>query len=139
MWKNIRLRSIALPFAVRAEIQFGDFGCGYRSNDFGEQRARVADIARRLAALDRGEDGLQQRAGIAARTRVAPQPGEVRRCAQFEHKRFLPPGDLDRFEKTSFRPRPVLLWLLQRHPTVEAMQFGKPELYSGLFNEVKGF
>jgi hypothetical protein len=94
----------------------GDLDCSYESNDFGEQRARVADIARRLAALDRGEDRPQPRAGIAARTRVAPQPGEVRRCAQFEQKRFLAPGDVDGLDKTGFGSRRIRLRSLQRDP-----------------------
>ena len=50
--------------AVRVEIRIVDPGCSYGSNDFGEQRARLANIGCRLAALDRGEDRLQQRAGM---------------------------------------------------------------------------
>jgi hypothetical protein len=46
--------------------------------------AGAADIARRLAALDRSEDRLQRRSGFAVRARVAPQPGEVRRGATVE-------------------------------------------------------
>ena len=55
------------------------------------------------------EDRLQQRAGIVGRTRIAPQPGQVGRGAQFEHARLLAAGDVDGPEETGFRPRRVRL------------------------------
>jgi hypothetical protein len=41
-------------------------------NQPGQRGARIADVERRLATLDRGQDRLQHRAGIAARPGVAP-------------------------------------------------------------------
>src|SRR5271157_6615245 len=82
------------------------------SPDLRQQRTGVADILRVLAALDRGEDRLQQRARVVGRARVAPQPGEVGRGAQFEQADFLIAGDVDRLEEAGLRSRPVRLRVL---------------------------
>ena len=42
------------------------------SPDLGQQRAGVPDISRGLAALDLGEDRLEQRAGIALGAPLSP-------------------------------------------------------------------
>ncbi len=52
--------------------------------DPGEQRTSIPNVPCTLPALDRGEDRLQQRAGIVASGRVPPEPGEVGRRAQFD-------------------------------------------------------
>ncbi|HMI13544.1 MAG TPA: hypothetical protein VK567_18525, partial [Bradyrhizobium sp.] len=75
----------------------------------GQQGASIANVMRRLASLDRGQDRLQQRAGIIVRPGVMPQPGEVDRRAQFEQTRFLATGDLNCFSETGFRAQPIRL------------------------------
>ena len=75
-----------------------------------QRGAGVADVARRLATLDRGQDRLQHRAGIAVRPGVAPQLREVGSRAQFEQTRFLAASDLNGFFETGFRARPRIPW-----------------------------
>jgi hypothetical protein len=59
-----------------ATIRHGRLDYRYRSGDLGEQGAGVADVARGLAAFNRGEDRLQERAGIVvgADGRLVPGP-----------------------------------------------------------------
>ena len=87
----------------------------------GQQGASIANVVRGLAALDRGQDRLQQRAGIIVRSGVTPQPGEVDRRAQFEQTRFLSTGDLNCFSETDFRAQPIRLSPLERKMSTQAV------------------
>ena len=87
----------------------------------GQQGASIANVVRGLAALDRGQDRLQQRAGIIVRPGVMPQPGEVDRRAQFEQTRFLAAGDLNCFSETGFRAQPIRHSPLERNVTTQAV------------------
>ena len=87
----------------------------------GQQGASIANVVRRLAALDRGQDRLQQCAGIIVRPGVTPQPGEVDSCAQFEQARFLATGDLNCFSETSFRAKPIRLSPFERNVSTQAV------------------
>jgi hypothetical protein len=64
--------------------QLRDLACKRRSRDPCEQGTSIPNVLCTLPALDRGEDRLQQRAGIVGRARVPPQSGEVGRRAQFD-------------------------------------------------------
>ena len=88
---------------------------------FGQQGASIANVVRRLAALDRGQDRLQQRAGIIVRPGVTPQPGEVDSCAQLEQTRFLATGDLNCLSETGFRAQPIRLSPLERNVSIQAV------------------
>ena len=87
----------------------------------GQQGASIANVVRGLAALDRGQDRLQQRAGIIVRSGVTPQPGEVDGRAQFEQTRFLATGDLNCFSETGFRARPIRLSPFERNVSAQAV------------------
>src|SRR5712664_2784942 len=87
----------------------------------GQQGASFANVVRRLAALDRRQDWLQQRAGIIVRPGVTPQPGEVDSCAQFEQTRFLATGDLNGFSETGFRAKPIRLSPFERNVSTQAV------------------
>src|SRR5271154_3037431 len=89
------------------------------SNDPHEQGAGIADIVGRLAALDRGQDRLQQRPAITIRPCVVPKPGEVGCGAQFEQASFLAMGDLDRFYETGLRAQPIRFWTSERDMPTE--------------------
>ena len=104
-----------------------------------QRGAGVADVARRLATLDRGEDRLQHRAGIAVRPGVAPQLREVGSRAQFEQTRFLAAGDLNGFFETGFRTRPVRLRPPERNVPAKPMQIGEPVALPGLLDKGETF
>lgn len=105
------------------------------SCDLRQQRAGVADIPCAFAALDLGEDRLQQGAGIVPRAHVAPQPGEVSRGAQFQHARFLASGDFDRFEEAGLRPRTVWLLAFEGDLAHQTMQLGQSKPLPRLLNK----
>src|SRR5256885_812424 len=87
----------------------------------GQQGASIANVVRRLAALDRGQDRLQQCAGIIVRPGVTPQPGEVDSCAKFEKTRFRARGDLICFSKTGSRANPIRLSPFERNVSTQAV------------------
>ena len=120
-------------------LSFSGNGTGQSpSRDPGQYRSGIADSQRGLTPVDCGEDRLEQRARIVVRSRVAPQPGEVGRGAQFEETRFLAAGDVDRPEETGFRPRVVRLRQRERDLAVEAMQLRKHKPLTGSFDKAEG-
>src|ERR1700728_40487 len=87
-WIRFRARSRALMLCrgiekdgVIAESRgaCAILGHGYRRASLDEQRAGVADIARGFSALYRGQNRLQQRAGVIRRTAVSRETGEAGR------------------------------------------------------------
>src|SRR5260370_36261770 len=96
---------------------FGDIGfsCQFvekiRSDSLRKHGAGVADVASGLAALDLGEDRLQQNTGTAVRPDVAPEPGKIGRRAQFKQARLLASSDINRLCKARFRAQQILLYL----------------------------
>jgi hypothetical protein len=91
----------------------------------------------RVAALDRSQDRRQQRARIAVRAGVAPQPGEVVGGAQYEQARVLAAGDLHRLYETGFRAQPTRLRPLERNVPAKPVQIGEPVAFPGLLDEGK--
>src|SRR3979490_1661149 len=87
----------------------------------GQQGASIANVVRGLAALDRGQDRLQQRAGIVVRSGVTPQPGEGDRRAEFEQTRFLAPGEPNLFSETRLPPEPNRPSPLERNVSTQAV------------------
>ena len=87
----------------------------------GQQGASVANVVRHLAALDRGQNRVQQRAGIIVRSGVTPQPREIDGRTQFEQTRFLAAGDLNCFSETGFRSKPIRLSPFERNVSTQAV------------------
>src|SRR6185437_15305308 len=96
-----------------------------------KQSSRVADIGRGCAALDRRQDWLQQRAQIVVGFSIAPEPGEIVGCPEFEQAALLAPRDLDRLPEACLGVGSIRLCLSQRKLPAQSMQLGEPKAFAG--------
>src|SRR5712691_5815068 len=102
-----------------------------------EQAAGVTDIAGGLAALDRGQDRLQQGVKVLVRPAVAPETGKVCCGAQLKQASVLASRNADGLGEAGLRARAVRHGLPQRELPAQAVQIGEPVLFAGLFDEGK--
>src|SRR5262249_24123994 len=98
----------------------------------------MTHVAGRLAALDAGEDRLQQRADIALGFAVAPELGRVVCRAHLQQPRLLALCNIDRLPEESFRTLPVRLRVPERKLPLEPMQIGEPVTPTGLPGVIEG-